>query len=196
MDFTTLARVRTLLKDTSTQNDTLIDQLIDAVSPQFERILNRHALETARTEQYDVAPGQEVFLLRGFPVLASPAAVVKNSLSRDFTAASAIAATSYYIDLSRGILHIDLVGLEPGPGTLQVAYTGGLATSTAALITAFPDIAAACELQVAYLIQRKDELGLASFSAEGGSVAQALPTKILEGARELLQPYRRMVATA
>ena len=196
MDLTTLARVRTLLKDTSTQNDTLIDQLIDAVSPQLERILNRHAMETDRTEQYDVAPGQEVFLLRGFPVLASPAAVVKNSLSRDFTAASAIDTASYYIDLTRGILHIDLVGLEPGPGTLQVAYTGGLATTTANIITLWPDIAAACELQVAYLIQRKDELGLASFSAEGGSVAQALPTKILEGARELLQPYRRMVATA
>ena len=196
MDLTTLARVRTLLKDTSTQNDTLIDQLIDAVSPQLERIMNRHALEVARTEQYDVAPGQRVFMLRGFPVLASPAAVVKNSLSRDFTAARAIDAPSYYLALARGVLTIDLVGLEPGPGTLQVAYTGGLATTTTNLVTAFPDISVACELQVAYLIQRKDELGLASFSAEGGSIAQAMPTKILDAARELLQPYRRMVATA
>ena len=196
MDLTTLARVKNILKDDGTQNDVLIDQLIDAVSLQIERILNRHTMESARTEQYDIVPRQQVFMLRGFPVLASPAAVVKNSLSRDFAAASAIASTSYYLDAPRGILNIDLIGLAWGPGTLQVAYTGGLADTTVNLVANYPNIATACDLQVAHLIQRKDELGLSSFSAEGGSVVVAIQAGLIKVAEQLIQPYKRMAATA
>lgn len=192
MDLSTTARAKIVLGLTSSQHDTLLDQLVAATSGAAERYLNRHALQTARTEQYDVEDCyQRRVYLRGFPVLATPVAAFKSDGLREFTGA-AIDADNYYLDLERGTIEFDVYTLTPGPGTLQVVYTGGMATTAAGLISAFPDVAQAVDFQVAFLFKRRDTLGMSSFSAEGGSIGFETPVELIPLAKRLLDPYRRI----
>ena len=194
MDLTTLARVKELLKRTDGADDTLLAQLIKSVSRQIEKHLNRHAERIARTELYDVEPGQNLIFLQGSPVLASPAPVFKNDPERDFDAFSIVDADLFFLDLKNGVATFDKVRILHDPGAMQVVYTGGLAVSTALLISddEFTDIVLAADLQVAHLFQRKDAIGLTGFSAAGGTVSIQEPTQLITAAKELLVPHRHL----
>lgn len=196
MDLTTKARVKEILEKTTTGLDALIDQFIVGVSAQIEKHLDRFAEEIERTEQHDVDPGQHVFLLRGFPVDAVAAFELKNDVTRDFASATLIDTDRFYLDRSPGVLTFDHFILVWGPGTLQVKYTGGLGTNTADAITNFPDIAHAADLQVAHLIERRHQLGLTSFSAEGGSVSKVVyEESFIPEALKALEHHRRLAST-
>ncbi len=192
MDLTTLARIKTLLAiDTAeTQHDALLSQLISAVSAEAEVFLDRHAQQVARVEQYDVYNRQAVFFLRGYPVLVAPAPTVNHNLDRDFSGAD-LSVDAYYLELATGKLTVDRVELTPGPGVLEVSYTGGMAASTAALVTAFPAVAHAVDIQVAFVFQRRHSLGISGFSAEGGSVSLETPVELIPIVKSSLKRFRR-----
>lgn len=61
------------------------------------------------------------------------------------------------------------------------------------LVMAFPDIALACEEQVAYLYKQRDHMGLSSISAEGGSVSFETPRGLIPQVQRRLVPYVRKV---
>ena len=143
-DLTTLVRVKALLDLTEATKDTLLNDYIKAVSNSIEEFLNRLVLQEARTERYDVEPGQQQIVLRAFPVVDPPAPVFKNDSARQFgTGIITIAADSFFLDLRRGIAQFDRVRLIRGPGVFQAGYTGGMAIDTASFIIAFPEIARA-----------------------------------------------------
>ena len=190
MDLTTATRVKELLEKSDTGLDTLIAQLITPISQQVEKYLNRHAQEVSRTEQYTIKAFQQIVKLRGYPVLALPVAAFKNSSGRDFTG-TAIDTTSYYLDLVTGEVQFDNIALIDGPGVFQAVYTGGMAANTAAFLTAFPGVAGQVDAQVASMVHRRHELGLASFSAEGGSISLAELPDLLPGVKRGLAGFRR-----
>lgn len=194
MDLTTSTRVKALTESggisAGTANDTLIAQLIATHSQNIENYLGRKTLATSRTEQFDVARGQRAFLLSAFPVTEVTSA--RDADDRDFASALAIDTTDYYLDTARGVIEFD--GYQPinGAGTLQVIYTGGMAADTASFVAAYPDVAQACDMQVAYTISRKDQLGAQSIGTQSGSVGWAGPLDLLPEVKRLLEPYRRV----
>lgn len=193
IDLTTTARVKAVLDLTVATKDVLIADMIKSASQAIEEFMARLTKEEARTEQYDVEPGQQKIFLRTFPIKATPAATFKNDTAREFgVGIIAFAADTFYLDLRRGTVEFDRIRLIHGPGTLQVTYTGGMGTDTANFITRFPEIAKACDFQVATQFKRREQLGLSGFSAEGGSVSFEPAGDLIPAVKKAVRKYRRM----
>jgi hypothetical protein len=192
MDATTTARVKAHLtaggRPLGDSLDTWLAQAISAYSAEAERIMNRKLEAAERTIDFDVETAQrQTFLLDGIPV--TEIGTVKNDSDREFTD-DALDSDDYYINTRTGVLVIDGVVLETGPGALRVVYTGGMGASASALAAAFPDVAQAVEMQVAYHHERLGSLGKTGESMAGGGVNFMGPLAWLPAARKALLRHR------
>lgn len=193
MDLTTVGRVKTQLQKSGTVSDDLITQLIPGVSAQIEGYLRRHTEQKERAELHSIDHLENKIFLNGTPVLATPEAVVKNDDDRVFDADTIVDADEYVLNLNTGLIEFDEHIPETGEDVIEVTYTGGMASSTTAFIAAFPDVAMATDLQLAYLFQRLDNIGLSTFSGEGANVVQQEPTQLLKAVKQILDLRRRKV---
>jgi hypothetical protein len=203
MDYTTSTRVKALLgigvADVS--QDTLIAQLITSTSLRFDTEMRRHSQQAARTEVYPVKWTRRLVTLKGSPVSSAAAFTVKLSDSTDFTTAvTLVKDDDFIIEHEYGILRLLTVGTPfttgaasrpVAPYYAQVVYTGGFATSTANLITSYPDLAQACDLQVAYLHRRRLSAG-GNFSVGGSSTSYSDDYTILTDVQKTLNKYTRI----
>ena len=192
LDMTTVARVKALiigLSASDTTYDAELDRWIDQLSAAAEKHMNRVALAAAQTQFFDVRPSQAVFFMRATPVTAWTA--VNNDDARTFGTSTVVDADNYATDDDVGKLEFDGVVLAPGPKTLKVTYTGGMAADTTAFVAAFPDIAGAMDVQIAHLHQRRGQLGAQSVSADGASISVDDPTKWLPVLKRALDAHRR-----
>ena len=196
MDLTTLARVKVHIEAKGqtighdSKADPLLEVLIDDYSAAFERYLNRQVLVGATTEYFDVEPGQRVFMLKGYPV--GSVTSVYHDTSREWTSGE-VDSDNYYLDTTTGVMTVDKHGLYPGAGVFRVIYSGGMGASAAAFITAFPDIAGACDIQVAYHFSRSKSLGAKSVSGRDGSITNEGALKLLPTVRAALNGHRRLI---
>ena len=192
MDLTTLARVKTLLYPWDRLDyDNTITQLITDVSGQVESALSRGTESAARTEYFSAEPGQQVFPLRGYPV-ASITSVKEDLGDRAFTTdANTIDAELYTANNDTGALYIHGWACVGGHKTLQVVYTGGMAATTAAFITAFPDLAAGVDAQVALMLKRRDSIGFDSIGTAGSSSALS-PLGFVIPLQDAIDRHRRV----
>lgn len=191
---TTLTRVKNilLLGGGDTQWNTLLQQFIDAVSRDGQILMDRHVKQEAMVEQQDVEPGQCIFYVTAYPILASPALELRNDSARDFPTSSIIDPTDYFLDKERGIVKVDGKYLAWGPGAAKLTYTGGMSDTDVNFAAAFPHIANAVDLQVAYLFKRREQMGITGYSIEGGSVSLS-PIDWLPAVKATLLSERRMV---
>jgi hypothetical protein len=195
-DYTTLARVKVHLEyggraplDSDTW-DAYIERLIDDYSAMFDSYLGRGSVRESRTEYFDVAPGQHAFSLAGYPGVT--VSTVINDTERAWTG-STISVSDFTVDEDTGILMIDRTyHLLPGWRVLRVAYTGGLATTTTTLIRDYPDLAAACDLQVVHHRARAETLGASAQTMDGQSRTWTGPLDLLPTVRATLDRYRRV----
>jgi len=194
MDLTTLARVKIHLKGgkltVGGDAEELVSALITMYSPAFERHLDRLVLAGSQQEYFSVEPGQRRFALHAYPVTAVTS--VYHDTSREWTTGE-VSSDSYYLDTSTGMLTIDGYGLFPGAGVLRVIYAGGMAADTAAFIAAFPEIASACDMQVAYHYGRARKLGSTVLSGKDGSVTHDGPLKLLPTVESAIAGHRRVI---
>lgn len=188
MDLTTIARVKKILaggrsQSMSNEQDVFLGQLITAISALVEADLDRYVEQKERIEYHDVRfPGQEVFNLRAYPIDTGETFEVKYDWFRGFgaTITALTINDDFALDDLAGVMTIDDYSLGRARArALRVTYTGGMATNTTNFITAFPDLANAVDLQVAFLYQRRNQLGLTGTSQEGGSVSFQAPIKWL-----------------
>ena len=196
MDLTTAARVATLVVPGETATsafNTVIGQVITAVSAAAERYLGRYAQTTSRTEYLTVQPGKRVYRLRAFPVttLTSVYLDAEQAFGND----TALTSEDYYNPTyaNDGLFTLKFyptVEETPAPNSMKITYTGGMAADTAGFISAFPDIAGAVDHQVAYLWHRRNELGIASVSGDAGSVSVGADSW-LPWVKVILEQYRR-----
>jgi hypothetical protein len=156
--------------------------------------MDRVALSGTYTDYLTVEPAQREFPLRAWPVTAVTDA--NFDMDQAWTG-SALAATDYFSPIfsTTGslIMKYDLVpAASPRDATsaLRVRYTGGMAATTAAFIAAFPDVAEAVDLQVAFLWHQRNTIGASSVSGDGGSANAGSDTWVPR-ALELLRARRR-----
>ena len=194
MDLTTKERVKVLTEAGGHGNDsldTLYAKVITEVSAAVEKYLDRYALEATRTETLDVFDGQSVLTLRGYPVNASPAPVVKCDAARAFGSDSVVSDSLYAIDHETGQVLFDGFLPTPGPRVAAVTYKGGMAADVAGFVSAYPDIAGAVDLQVATLIQRRGNLSAQSAGAGSGNAAWEGSYKLLAEVTRVLDSHAR-----
>ena len=194
LDLTTLARVKAMLDPsyTATDLDALIGSLISAVSAAAEKEMDREALTNTYTEFFSPQPFQRKFPLAAFPVVSIVS--VKEDFDRGFgSGIAALDDTDFTVD-DYGILTVDNYLMSPGNRTMRVVYSGGMATTAGGFVTAFPDVAVAVDLQVAFLVRRKNQLGLTTQGMVGASFQVFGPVEWLPQAREILANRRRPLA--
>ncbi len=163
---TTADRVRTALKIASaTETDAIIDQLVADVSAEMASAMDRYVEERSRTEIFDLADRQEIVILHGAPIVSI--ASVRPDTDRAFPASATLVEnddwTADYGGDS-GSLYL-LVHQIAGRRVLQVTYTGGLGSNTAAAIAAYPEIASAATAEVSNRFQRRDSMSVRSVSS-------------------------------
>jgi hypothetical protein len=74
----------------------------------------------------------------------------------------------------------------------RVTYTSGLGATASAVVTSYPDIAYAAELQIRYQLQRRDSLGGDINVGGGGAVSMTRSEFGLQrDVREILNGWRR-----
>jgi len=159
MDVTTLDRMRMWVDEQRIDSyDSLMAAQITAFSGAIEKMLGRYLQSTARTTYCDVNPGDRVFWLKGYPMSAPS---VYEDSARAF---SGDAVDSSLYDYTQGALDEGRIEFDYqpalGPHALKVTYTGGLATTTAALITAYPGLVHACERQIWFDWNQRGMVGL------------------------------------
>lgn len=197
MDLTTTARVKTYLGKTGSDLDATIAQLITQVSAEVEDYLDRTIQATGSdiTEVLDVEwEGQEVFTLRAWPVTSVTS--VKYDQDGDFASVTAF-STDEFVDPSRsttnrGLLRLR-VALQRAPLSLQVVYRGGMAASTSAFVGSYADLAGAVDAQVAFLVRRRDTIGISSVSGDGGNIAHFEKMTWLPVLKQAAKRYRRAI---
>ena len=192
MDLTTLARVQSFAElSSNAADDALIGTLITGVSMQIEKFLDRHVESKARTERLDVLPGQTTLFLKGYPV--SSVTSLKNDSEWDFGSSTELATTLYNVDTDEGEINFKRnTLLQPGQKVIQVTYTGGMAATTAAFITAFPDIAYAADQQVSFMFRRRTSQGNEVTSIPGHTVTVNTDMGLLADVIKKLQVHRRV----
>ena len=185
MNLTTLEKVTTRLSKGYEAHLPLLNQLIEEVSLFVEGYLDRQCQTATKTETFDVEESQRIIRLTAWPVTSITS--VSNDRTRAFTN---YASSSDYAYDTRGLLKFDY-SLTPGPQVLRVIYVGGMASTTAAFVAAYPDIAGAVAMQVAYAFMRRTDLGGVSWNAPGGVGASSIGEyDLLENVAAILEPHR------
>lgn len=143
MRLTTLTRVKRRAPVTGDSLDALLQQLITSASLEVEKYLDRHMLRTARTETFDIRPGQRTWYLPGYPIDATPTPEVRLDVDRAFTGDEED-SSSYHLRREDGRLVLDFTyntWSSDYTGALQVIYTGGMAPSLDSLSAAISGLA-------------------------------------------------------
>ena len=189
MDLTTLDRVKLHLGKTDTTDDVFLGRLITSYSIEFERFLKREVENTQRTETYRLKNCKERVCLRAYPVESVSVVRIAGTKS-DLSAASPLLSSDFDYDPDNGIFEL-LKSSAYSPLYVRVTYTGGMADDTTAFIAAYPDIANAVDLQVAYHWKRRNDAGQSSvtdFNSEMSFSHKELA--ILASVRRILIGYK------
>lgn len=189
MLITTKDNVKSLLKITSTDEDVILNAVVLGVSAEFENYMDRKIESTARTEYYDIQPGQKIFSVPGYPI--SAVAGIWNDTERDFGSSTLIDSTSYTFLGTQGQIIIDDYTLMDGAKALKITYTGGMAATQAALQTAYPDLEFAARVQSCFAFKKKDRIGISAESVAGASISVDQKYELLPGVIAVLDKYKR-----
>jgi hypothetical protein len=200
MDFTTLARVKVATGVQSNAQDALLAQMITSVSVEMERSMLRPDLVELKSRTAEIAipwPDMQCSLPTS---PATSITSIKVSPSRDWTNTDALVEGSDYVLRPKPAV-VDFLtelpyfrssatGRPIHPTHAQVVYLAGFATNTAGLIAAYPDLAAACDMQIRYQYQRRDSLG-SNFDTSQGSTSFKAEYDWLPSVKRTLFYYRR-----
>ncbi len=194
MDLTTEARVEALGEinadwRVSTKRSAWMSQAITAWSNRAEDYLRRKTTAATYTEYLDVAAGQAVFSLKAFPVTTMSA--VYQDTSRSFSGVSAISSALYSCITGSGLLRVDQYGLMRGLASLKVVYAGGMASTTSAFVSAFPDVADGLDRQIVHVWNRRKDQGATVTTAGPGTMQWDGEVSWLKDVRAVLDNHRR-----
>lgn len=192
MDATTKERVRTVLRMEAgyTDQDDLLAMLIAQASAQVEAYLGRDLESGTKTEYFSVEGPEQMSLFLSHPPVSSVTSVAYDSSGQWSGSESVYAADDWILNSTTGELrwrfepYVDTTAPAQGFKSWRVIYSGGLAATPAALVTAYPAIAFAADLQVAALYHRSADPQSEQRSFGGAAVKVSEPMGLCRAARE------------
>ena len=201
MDLTTRGRVLVRLNvdgdplsiDPTDADDPIAAWLDEAVtywSARAVKDMNRQVTLATYTEYLDVEPNQHVWSLKAYPV--TTVSQVTHDTQRDFDSGD-LDSDDYSCQTGCGLLRVDGYYTHPAPGALRVIYRGGMsATGGATFAAAYPDLAGALDMQIAYAYTRRGREGQESVSTGVGQSSYIGAMDWLPHVRSVLRQYRRV----
>jgi hypothetical protein len=188
---TTITRVKSLLGDTGTANDTLLTSLVSSVSKEIEAWLGYPVTLAARTELHSLGQNDSFLFLHVVPVV-SVAEVKVASSGWDWASLTALVADTDYHIGGGGRIYWNFA-TRAGFENARVTYTAGLGAADADVIAAAPDLSLAADMQVAEDWRRRFEPSVLSVPGPAGAKTLAAPVRFMPRVVELLSRYRRIV---
>ena len=201
-----VANVRAYLNFSSTNQDTLLGELIEQVSEDIQNYCDRTFTAATNELEYPVGGGQYLSLKR-FPI--TTITHIRYNVDSDFSdSADDISSDDYKYAASlkdqglvfykRSKLNIQLSNMTYAsgyvwpndPDSLQVKYTGGY-SDTAGVLDVPSDLKKACTMQVAYLFDRRKSLGTRNVSGQEGSLNYEGIYEFLPNVAGVLDKYKR-----
>ena len=187
------ANVRTYLNFTSTNQDTLIEELIEQVSEDIQSHCDRTFSSGTDVLEYPVGGGLYLSVKR-FPITS--VSHVRYNSDYDFTdSADDIDTDNYTISgefANEGKVYYRGRTWHKVRGALQVKYTGGY-SDTAGILDVPDDLKKACIMQVAYLMDRRKSMGVRNASGQEGSLNFESGYDFLPTVLGMVDRYRRLV---
>lgn len=200
---TSIARVCTLndVKDRLGLDDTDYDQMINTiilgVGGIFDGYTNRMLIAPATDYTERVTGYGYMLRVKQYPIITITS--IKEAWNYEFDDAEELTNPDDYIIANDGLTGVLMrrIGIWPIlPETIQIVYRGGYCAAGVAPGSgeyALPaDIREAAILQASFIFKRKDDIGLSSVSAEGGSISKFQAIKLLPQVQEILNKYRRL----
>lgn len=189
---TTTARVKALLGDTGSANDTLLGSLVSSVSKEIEAWIGYPVTLAARTELHSLGQNDDFLFLHVVPVTVVSEVKVASSGAWDWASLTALVADTDYHLGGGGRIYWNFQ-TRAGFENARVTYTAGLGANDADVITAAPDLALAADMQVAEDWRRRFEPSVLSVPGPAGAKTLAAPVRFMPRVVELLSRYRRIV---
>jgi len=187
------ANVRTYLNFSSTNQDTLIEELIEQVSEDIQSHCDRTFSSGTDVLEYPVGGGLYLSVKR-FPITS--VSHVRYNSDYDFTdSADDIDTDNYTIAGSfadSGLIYYKKKKWSSVEDALEVKYTGGYA-DTAGILNVPDDLKKACIMQVAYLMDRRKSMGVRNASGQEGSLNFESGYDFLPTVLGIIDSYRRLV---
>ncbi len=160
----------------------LLDQLCDRAAAVIEAYCRCSFSLEQRDELYDIAPGQQSIVLRGYPVQEISA--IYDGLSAT-SQGRQLQPSEFVLDAAAGIVRLRSGSFTPGAAACRVVYTAGYSS--------VPDsVAQAATMLVADWYRSRPDGRAAQEAVDGYSVRynpEALPPQV----RQLLEPFRRQI---
>jgi hypothetical protein len=192
----TLTDVRDRLGISDTEHDAAINRIISGLESIFDGHTKRKLLvNAADVTEYFSACGNRLQFNR-YPVVSITS--IKQAIDYDFDSADALTADSDYRLLANGrngIIYRMLISWFEVPDSIQVVYRGGYCSAGQTPGTgeyALPaDLREAAIEQASFFFKRRDDLGLAGVSFEGGSISKFSSMDLLPMVKKILDNYRK-----
>lgn len=124
-DLTTLTKVKAYLGISNTDDDTLLEALIDSVSEAVEHYCGRQFAQAERTEYHD-GLGASSLVLRCRPI--SAITQIYDDPSQMFSESSGVDASRYVFYPEEGIVELTGGSFADGRRNVKIIYTAGFAT--------------------------------------------------------------------
>ena len=192
----TLADVKDRLAETDTENDTTLLNIIRGMEGTFDNYCGRTLIiNSADVTEYFTGLGSQLLVNR-YPVASITS--IKVSPDYDFDSADALVVNQNYRLLNsgkNGILFRMYGSWYSIPDSTQIVYRGGYCpagSTPGSGETALPDdLREAAILQACFIFSRKDDMGVAATSFDGGSMKKFAPVKLLPQVEAILKKYKR-----
>jgi len=194
----TLGDVKDRLGISVTEHDAAINRIISGLESIFDRHTNRNLLVNAAdiTEYYSAISSESRIVLNRYPIVSITS--VKESYNYDFDAATALVGDTDYRQLrsgENGILYRIYTSWATFEDAIQVIYRGGYCsagqTPGAGEFALPADLREAAIEQASFFFKRRDDLGLAGVSFEGGSISKFSSMDLLPMVKKVLDKYKK-----
>ena len=192
----TLTDVKDRLGLTDTEYDTMINRLIAGLETIFENYTRRKLLVSAVDVTEYFSGCGSLLLLNRWPVVSITS--VKLAYDYDFDSADALVENTELRQVAagkNGIIHRINMSWPENPDTIQVIYRGGYCsagqTPGEGEFALPADLREAAIEQASFLFKRKDDIGLSSVSAEGGSISKFSAMDLLPMVKKILDNYKK-----
>lgn len=192
----TLTDVKDRLGISGTEHDTAINRIISGLEAIFNGHTRRKLLvNAADVTEYFSACGNRLQFNR-WPVVSITS--IKQAIDYDFDSADALTVDSDYRLLAggrNGIIYRTFISWFEVPDSIQVIYRGGYCsagqTPGEGEFALPADLREAAIEQASFFFKRRDDLGLAGVSFEGGSISKFSSMDLLPMVKKVLDNYRR-----
>ena len=184
------------ISSSDTDHDTVIDRIIAGFAARANTLTGRHLIVTAADVTETYTGSHSRLRLKRYPIVSITSIIESWDYGFDETA---LVANTDYRRLAQGVegflyrMYSEWLAVPDG---IQIIYRGGYCAAgvspTGDEVALPDDLREAAIIQCCFIFKRKDDIGLAGVSFDGGSFSKFEALKLLPEVKDTLNQYKRI----